>query len=243
MDRGTLLQAKNVHLGYGGSRVLERINLSICAAEFWVFLGHNGSGKTTLLKSFLGLLAPQKGELKYFSGDNSHQSFGFVPQETNINETFPITTREFVELGLIGTSIQPGETRISRVDWALRTLQLSPLASKTYPSLSGGQRQRALLARALVRRPALLLLDEPTNNLDPSGEEAFLRCLSELIQVEGCTILFVSHNLRLAEFYATHVALFLDGTVIGGPKNDVLTEANTERLYRPYDSAEPPHAP
>lgn len=243
MDNGTLLRADNVHLGYRGSRLLEGINLSIRTGEFWVLLGQNGSGKTTLLKSFLGLLAPQKGKLEYSCEGNPHRTFGFVPQESNINETFPLTTREFVELGLIGTIIRPSRSRTARVDWALQTLQLLPLDSIMYSSLSGGQRQRALLARALVRKPELLLLDEPTNNLDPSGEAAFLHCLCELNRTEGCTVLFVSHNLKLAKSYASHVGLFLNGTVIGGLKNNVLTKVNIERLYPRNDIMEPLRAP
>jgi ABC-type cobalamin/Fe3+-siderophores transport system ATPase subunit len=69
------------------------------------------------------------------------------------------------------------------------------------------------LARALIRRPRLLLLDEPTEGLDVSSEDALLRTLADLHREEHVTLLLVTHKLKLAARFATHVALFYDGTL------------------------------
>ena len=228
MDRDTaiVLQTTNLSVGYGNFVVLGRINLTIRAGELWFVLGRNGAGKTTLLQTLLGLLKPQTGRL-YRHIPNG---VGFVPQRCDINPTLPITVREFVGLGLVGTGLNRA-TRREYLDRALSMLDLDQLVQKNYWTLSGGQRQRALVARALVRRPALLILDEPTNNLDLTAENDFLQTLTDIHRQENNTCLFVTHNLGIAERYATHIGLVAQGTLIAGPKAEVLNESNLDRVY------------
>ena len=178
MDKSEIvLQTQAVSLGYGRKTVLRDVDLTIGAGEFWCFLGQNGVGKTTLLRALLGLLQPQAGQLRFHPELGRRERMGFVPQRCDLNPTLPITVREFTLLGLVGiraSRTQQGQ----RLAWALEKTSLSGMADKAYWSLSGGQRQRVLVARALVRRPALLILDEPTNNLDLAMEDAFLQTLS-----------------------------------------------------------------
>ena len=226
MDSDIVLQTTNLSVGYGNFVVLGRVNLTIRAGELWFVLGRNGSGKTTLLQTLLGLLNLQTGHL-YLQVPNG---VGFVPQHCDINPTLPITVREFVGLGLVGTDLNR-TTRREYLDRALSTLDLDQLEHKNYWTLSGGQRQRALVARAMVRRPALLILDEPTNNLDLTAENDFLQTLTDIHRQEHNTCLFVTHNLSLAERYATHIGLVAQGTLIAGPKAQVLNESNLDRVY------------
>ncbi len=226
MGSGILLQTTNLSVGYGNLVVLGRVNLTIRAGELWFMLGRNGSGKTTLLQTLLGLLKPQTGRL-YRQVANG---VGFVPQRCNINPTLPITIREFVGLGLVGTGLNRAAQR-EYLDRALSTFDLAQLKHKNYWTLSGGQRQRALVARAMVRRPTLLILDEPTNNLDLAAEGDFLQTLTDIHKRENNTCLFVTHNLSIAERYATHIGLVAQGTVIAGPKDQVLNESNLDRVY------------
>lgn len=226
MDSDVVLETTNLSVGYGNLVVLGRVNLTIRAGELWFVLGRNGSGKTTLLHALLGLLKPQAGRLHRQVANG----VGFVPQRCDINPTLPITIREFVGLGLVGTGLNRA-TQMEYLDRALRTLGLDQLGHKNYWTLSGGQRQRALVARALVRRPALLILDEPTNNLDLAAENDFLQTLADIHKREHNTSLFVTHNLGLAERYATHIGLVAQGTVIAGPKAQVLNESNLDRVY------------
>jgi ABC-type Mn2+/Zn2+ transport system ATPase subunit len=153
-----------------------------------------------------------------------------VPQRCDLNPSLPTTVREFVTLGLVGI---PGARKAARerLVWALERSGLAGLVDRSYWSLSGGQRQRALLARALIRRPALFIVDEPTNGLDPPSQELLMKALADLNRAERLTILFVTHDLPLAARYASHVALFVDGTVHAGPAGAVLTP---ERLRRAY---------
>jgi ABC-type Mn2+/Zn2+ transport system ATPase subunit len=225
-----ILHAEGLSLGYAGHRVLNDVSLVVRRGELWVFLGGNGQGKTSFLHAVLGLLPPLAGTLALHSDVARREHIGFVPQRCDLNPTLPTTVREFVSLGLVGMRLSTAE-RATRLSWALGHVGLESLIDQGYWALSGGQRQRALLARALIRRPQLLLLDEPTSGLDPASEDALLHLLTGWNRDEGRTILFVTHDVSVAERHATHVALFMEGRVIAGPRAAVLTRANLERIY------------
>jgi ABC-type Mn2+/Zn2+ transport system ATPase subunit len=226
----TILRSSSLSLGYGDHVVLRDVNFHVQMGEFWFFLGQNGGGKSTLLRAVLGLLPPRSGTLALHPALASRERTGFVPQRCDLNHTLPTTVREFVLLGLVGLRVGKDE-RNQRLAWALEKMGLLGLDGKNYWSLSGGQRQRALVARALIRRPALLVLDEPTNNLDLPTEDALLRLLAVLNREEQQTILFVTHNVELAKRYASHVGLLYSGQMLAGPREQILTSDNLARIY------------
>ena len=241
-----IYRASGVALGYGSHVILRGVNLEIRSGQFWSFLGPNGSGKTTLLRGFLGELKARAGTLEMPPPVDGVAPIGFVPQRCEINPTLPITLGEFVGLGLVGTRLSGAERR-EHLTWVLEALWLPNLAQQSYWTLSGGQRQRALIARALVRRPRVLVMDEPTNNLDLIAENVVLRALTDFRTQHQAACLLVTHDLGLAERYATHVGLVAQGGVLAGARADVLTRANLEHLYEraprgPRESAadEPP---
>ena len=226
----SVLLTHNLSLSYGQKTILQDVNLTVRAGEFWCFLGQNGVGKTTLLRALLGLLQPQAGQLQFHPELGRRECMGFVPQRCDLNPTLSITVREFALLGLVGIRVQRAQQH-ERLAWALEKMNLSGMADKDYWALSGGQRQRILVARALVRRPTILILDEPTNNLDLSMEDTFLQTLSALHAEEHTTILFVTHNVNIAAHYATHIGLVSAGTLVSGPREQVLTNHNLEQVY------------
>ena len=225
-----IYRASNVALGYDHHVILRGVNLEIHSGQFWSFLGPNGSGKTTLLRGFLGELKARAGTFQAPPSIDGVAPVGFVPQRCEINPTLPITLGEFVGLGLVGTRLSKAARR-ERMAWVLEVLWLPALARQSYWTLSGGQRQRALIARALVRRPRVLVMDEPTNNLDVDAESVVLKTLSDFCIQYHAACLCVTHDLGLAERYATHVGLGAEGGVLAGVREDVLTRANLERLY------------
>lgn len=223
-------RAMNVTLGYGNHVVLRGVNLEVRSGQFWSFLGPNGSGKTTLLRGFLGQLKAWVGTLQLPPAIDGVTPIGFVPQRCEINPTLPITLGEFVGLGLVGTRLSKAAQR-EHLAWVLEALWLPNLARQSYWTLSGGQRQRALIARALVRRPRVLVMDEPTNNLDLIAENVVLKALTDFRTHHQAACLFVTHDLSLAERFATHVGLVAQGGVLAGERAKVLTQANLENLY------------
>jgi len=230
VNRDVVLAARDLELGYARRSVLRGVCLEICAGEFWFLLGPNGSGKTTLLKAILGQITPRAGSLQLHGEHAARERIGFTPQRREIELALPTTLRELVSLGAVGLSLG-AEQRAQRLAWSLERVGIAHLADADFRALSGGQRQRALLARALIRRPRLLLLDEPTEGLDVSSEDALLRTLAELHRDEHVTLLLVTHKLKLAARFASHVALFYDGTLRGGPRDEMVSASIVERAF------------
>jgi zinc transport system ATP-binding protein len=190
----TVLSIKNLHYSYSKQKVLEDINLEVKERDFLVIIGANGGGKSTLLKLILGLLPLKEGEIKLYE-----KKIGYVPQNTNINNNFPIKVWEVVSLGY-----NPNESIKQRVKEVLKQVGLEGSFETKIGSLSGGQRQRVMIARALFSKPKLLLLDEPTSNIDPTASESIYKLLKELNQ--EITIVVVSHDISVILKYPTKIA-------------------------------------
>lgn len=226
----TIMEMKDLALGYDGARLLSGINFEIENGDMWCFLGPNGCGKSTLLKGMIGALRPLAGTITLDERFIRAADIGFVPQRCLMNETLPTTVHEFVTLGTAGLRMGRAAEEES-YKRALLAVGLSDMAAKDYRALSGGQKQRALLARTLVRRPKLIILDEPTNGLDMPAEEALLGALEKLNREEGITVVVVTHNLDIAGRFGKKFALFRRGTVLAGPKSITFTPENIKATY------------
>ncbi len=231
-----VLCLQHATVGYGSQPVLRNVDWEIRAGDLWFLLGRNGSGKTTLLRAMLGLLPLSSGEIERVPAHASRERTGFVPQRCELSPALPTTVREFVLLGLVGLSV-PRKERAARLAEALAATDLGGLGERSYWSLSGGQRQRALVARALVRRPALLIFDEPTEGLDAPSEAAFLDLVDRLRREHGATVLFVTHRLATAAGRATHLALVAGGTLLTGPLDTMLRRPELAEAFGRHAAA------
>jgi putative ABC transport system ATP-binding protein len=201
----------NVHKSYlmGKEAVpaLRGVSLSIAPGDFVCLMGPSGSGKTTLLNIIGGLDEPSRGHV-IVDGENlvaltpnklarvRLQKMGFVFQNYNLLANF--TARENVEAPMVLAQAGRKERRAR----ALHLLDKVGLADRAhhYPGeLSGGQQQRVAVARALANNPPILIGDEVTGDLDSESGLSIMRLLAELNR-EGMTIVFVTHDARMAEF-------------------------------------------
>ena len=176
-----LLHLKNITVAFGGSRLLDRAELSVSAGERLCLVGRNGSGKSTLLKIAAGLLEADAGTRFIQPG----ATIRYLAQEPDLSGF--ATTRDYVEAGL-----NPHDDP-NRSFYLLGNLGLT--GSENPATISGGEARRAALARALAPRPDILLLDEPTNHLDLKAIE-WLE--GELESAKGALIL-ISHDRRFLE--------------------------------------------
>ena len=148
-----LIAAKDLALGYSGVPAAWDITLDVQAGEGLALIGPNGSGKTTLLRAVLGDVRILSGTLEVGAS-----TIGYVPQNNDLDPTFPVSAREVVTMGLygeLGWGSRPGRAHRARVEEALERVGMAERASMRFGRLSGGQRQRILVARALVARPQL----------------------------------------------------------------------------------------
>ncbi len=202
-----LIEAKNVCLGYDGNDVVTDLTFSVNRGDYLSVIGENGSGKSTLIKALLGLKKCSSGHLHFLDGLKQNQ-IGYLPQQTAAQKDFPASVYEVVLAGCLGRKRFPffyssNDRRCALDNMAI--LGISDLKNKCYRTLSGGQQQRVLLARALCAAESLLLLDEPVTGLDPAATEEMYDLLYHLNRDHNITIIMVSHDIRAALRYSTHI--------------------------------------
>jgi len=180
-----LLQARGISKRFGRRTVLDHVDLAVAGREIVTVIGPNGAGKSTLLRILLGLLPPDAGERRLAPGIR----VGYMPQRLPVDETLPLTVRRFLRLGQAGTE--------ARLRAALDEVGAAEVLDTPIQRISGGEFQRVLLARALLRDPALLVLDEPVQGVDVAGQEDLFRLILEIRDRRGCGVLMVSHDLHL----------------------------------------------
>lgn len=212
-----LFATDNLAISYGSHEVMRDISFSVEQGDYIGVAGPNGSGKTSLIKAILGLLPAAAGKITFDPSIASSRSVGYLPQKAIQSDTlFPAKVKEVVAMGLLAHKRGAkffNTTDYTKVYSVLSKLGVAELADKKVGSLSGGQQQRVLLARALVSSPRLLVLDEPTSALDPKIREEFYELLGQLNELDGITILLVSHDMASIGKY-TKKLLYLDRRIV-----------------------------
>ncbi len=185
MTGDALLSLRDVHVTRGGRSILKDISLDLAAGEIITVIGPNGAGKSTLIKAALGIIDPDSGTVTRH-GD---PVIGYVPQSIALDPTLPLTVRRFLALA--------GEGNERAWKSALDRVGAGPLLEASMHDISGGEMRRVLLARALLRNPAVLILDEPTAGVDITGQGALYRLIQEIRTDLHCAVLLVSHDLHV----------------------------------------------
>jgi len=201
--------------GTGARRVtaLENICLDIDEGEFVTLVGASGCGKSTLLRTVAGLEVHTGGEIcasgSPVLGPDAEramvfQNYSLYPWLTVMgNIKFP---RQLAVHTRNRTSSDV-EVASGRADALLHLMGLEQVA-EAYPSqLSGGMQQRVAIARALMARPRILLMDEPFGALDAQTREVMHDLILHVCALEGCTVLFVTHDVEEAIYLGKRVVL------------------------------------
>ena len=223
-----LIAAKDLALGYSGVPAAWDITLDVQAGEGLALIGPNGSGKTTLLRAVLGDVRILSGALEVCAS-----TIGYVPQNSDLDPTFPVSAREVVTMGLygeLGWGSRPGRAHRARVEEALERVGMADRASTRFGRLSGGQRQRILVARALVARPQLILMDEPFNGLDQPNRDSLVSIVRQAT-ADGVGVVVSTHDLALAHLTCARACLLSGRQIAFGPVDEVLTEGLLARAY------------
>ncbi len=202
----------------GRTRALDAVDLDVKAGEFVAILGHNGSGKSTLAKHINALLFPTGGTVEVDgmdTTDESHlwdvrQEAGMVFQDPD-NQIIGQVVEEDVGFGPENLGV-PTKEIWERVEESLRVVGMYEYRKKSPNHLSGGQKQRVSIAGVIAMHPKCIIFDEPTAMLDPSGRKEVIRAARALNEVEGITILLITHYMEEA-IYADKVYVMDQGRV------------------------------
>lgn len=240
-----VLDARDVHLGFGGRRVLQNVSLRAHPGRLLALVGPNGAGKSSLLNLLAGLQRPSLGEVTL----EGHPLADWRPAtlarrramlSQKVQLGFAFRVEEVVMLGRSPhgeRSVDAIDRRI--VDAALLAVQAAHLRGRNYLELSGGEQQRVQLARVLAQvwehagadGASWLLLDEPEASLDIAHQHHVLGHAQALAR-QGYGVIAVLHDLNLAARYADEVALLAHGQLLrhGSPAHALDAEV-LSRVY------------
>jgi putative ABC transport system ATP-binding protein len=227
-----IIQVENVHKSYlmGKEAVpaLRGVSIEVAQGEMLCLMGPSGSGKTTLLNLLGGLDEPGRGhitidEQNVISMKEEQiarmrlDKLGFVFQTFNLLNNF--TAFENVEAPMVLAGQVRRRDRRARATLLLEQVGLSDRMDH-YPSeLSGGQQQRVAIARALANDPPIVIGDEITGDLDSQTGFEVMKLIRQLNQEQGKTVIYVTHDPRMAEF-ADRTIHLLDGIIHREEIND-----------------------
>lgn len=212
-----------------GTRALSDIALKVRKGEFIGILGSNGSGKTTLLKVMDGLVREYAGkvlldgkDVRKLSPREIYQKVGLVFQNPD-DQLFAPTVFEDVSFGPQNMGFKEDEVT-SRVQGALKAVDMDGFARKSIHNLSFGQKKRICIAGLLAMGHEILLLDEPTAGLDPMGEYKMMNLLTKLNKEQGVTIVMATHSVDLVPLFLDRLYILSKGRIVrSGPPAEVFT--------------------
>jgi len=230
------IEMTDVAKSFGGTAVLDGVNLSVEPGESLAIIGQSGSGKSVTLKCILGLVRPDRGSitvdgeeavgLKGRAQEAMRAKFGMLFQGSALFDSMPIWRN--VTFGLTqGRHVDAARMRavaqenLERVGLDAHILNLRP------SELSGGMQKRVALARAIAPRPEIIFFDEPTTGLDPIRADVINNLIVSLVDDLGVTALTITHDMASARKIAHRVAMLYKGRIIWrGPRDRLYDSGN-----------------
>ncbi|MBS0220936.1 MAG: ABC transporter ATP-binding protein [Proteobacteria bacterium] len=235
----TVLEARDLAVGYGSRIVSSGINLTLARSEVLCLLGPNGAGKTTLFKTLLGLIPPKAGEVRLagrpieaLSRTEMARTIAYVPQAQVME--FAYSVLDLVLMGRtahLGPFAAPRAVDRDRARAALAGLGILDLADADANRISGGQRQLVLVARALAQDAPFLVMDEPTASLDLANRLLVLDRVRRLRE-QNFGIVLSTHDPDQAHEVANRVAMIAGGRLAAyGSPEEALTGERLSAVY------------
>jgi phospholipid/cholesterol/gamma-HCH transport system ATP-binding protein len=243
-----MVEYRNIHKAFD-LPVLTGVDLRVETGETMAVVGPSGTGKSVLLKTTIGLIVPDRGDVRidgqsaYFSGPGTMEALrrraGYVFQGAALFDSMNVF--ENVSQGIPEERLRamPRGELMGRVARSLEVVNLDPaqVLGKLPSELSGGMRKRVGLARAIVGEPEILLYDEPVTGLDPVNAASIHLLIERLADELDVTSILVTHDVHGALVIADHVAMLTNGTIrfVGRPEEFKNTEDPMVQAYLSQD--------
>ncbi len=230
-------------LGFFSRRHIEavkNISFKIEGREIVSLVGESGSGKTTTAKMILRLFPPTSGKILFEGKDiwkdlkdqESIRDFRrkvhavFQDPFASYNPFYPVERTLWQAVNLLEKKLSNKKEALELIKESLVRVGIDPkdILGKYPHQISGGQKQRIMIARCWILKPLLIVADEPTSMIDASCRGGIIQLLEELREVEGTSIIFITHDLGLAYYVSDNIFVMKDGEIVerGHPDKVVL---------------------
>jgi ABC-type multidrug transport system ATPase subunit len=207
----TIVEARNLSLGYSGKKVIEGLNVAFAKGEWAVIAGRNGAGKSTLLRCLAGVLLPDAGTIVR-TEETQPQKIGFISDRLSLFEDW--TVERAVAFHRRVFVVPEFDDRL------LKRLGLGP--KDRIRDLSAGERAILHLSLVLSQKPRLLLIDEVMHMLDPYIRDLFIEALIEAMAVQQATVLTVNHTFSEIERIPDRVLVMDKGRFVVDETSEAL---------------------
>lgn len=238
MELPLAIECKGVSKRYAHFQ-MHNVDLSFEQGAVMGLVGPNGAGKSTLMRMIMGLIGPDKGEIRVMGHAMPEQQIaakrdiGFVAEDMRLYETQTLA----FHMDFVKSIFDTWDDDYAKT--LLRSFDLN--AKQKVKGMSHGQRVKSTLLLALARRPGLLVFDEPTTGLDPIVRKEVLDEMMNSLQDETRSILFSSHNTLDVEQISDYITFIYGGRVVESQnKEDFLDGWRRIRLTNPHSAPLPP---
>ena len=231
-----LLEARNLHIGYGDAPAVWDVSLDVGAAEIVSVIGPNGAGKTTLINAIAGLLRCRQGELRFDGVDmtcvraHDYCSHGIALVPEGRRLFVKMSVEENLELGCYLPAARAGRDQSLERVYGLFPI-LRDKRGQLAGELSGGQQQMVAIGRALMARPRIVLLDEPSLGLAPTVVDDMFEIIAR-VREEGAAVLLVEQNVLKALGIADRAYVLEQGRIVSaGLPDELLKQPHIREAY------------
>ncbi|TCN54537.1 ATP-binding cassette domain-containing protein [Flavobacterium circumlabens] len=218
-----IIEIKNLHKTFGkNNTILKGVNLTVNKGEDLVILGRSGSGKSVTIKCIVGLIEPDKGEIKVFDENVLNLSkkdlneirvrIGFLFQSGALYDSMSVRENLAFTLRKHKRDLTPEEVEAEVLE-ALDNVGLSDAIDKMPSELSGGMQKRIGLARTLILKPEIILYDEPTTGLDTITSREISELILEIKHKRKTTSIIITHDMACAKLTADRIMVLKDGVI------------------------------
>lgn len=230
-----LIELNDVHKSFGSQKVLSRLSLKIQRAETLGILGMSGGGKSVLLQLIVGLLWPDRGEIR-FKGRSLEEMSESDLLDVRRRVSYVFQSGAIFDFLSVGENIayplrergMADEEQIDRrVEELLDAVELEGMGDHEYDELSLGSKKQVAIARAIATNPEAILYDEPTAGVDPMIGKTLSRLIRKLNRRNNLTSVVVTHDLQCLATVSDRIILLKDGRI--------HFEGDLEALYSSSD--------
>jgi ribose transport system ATP-binding protein len=232
-----VLVAKGIGKSFPGVKALKGVNLYLHRGEVLAVLGENGAGKSTLMKILAGLQQADEGSIQWHGREVSFRStaeamqagIALIHQELNLSENLNAAANVFLGREPCQYGFVRRRAMERQAQELLDRLGFGLPATTAVEMLSPGKKQIIEIAKALASDARLLIMDEPTASLSQSEAELLFAVIKKL-QVQGVSVIYISHRLHEIQSIADRVTVLRDGENAGDLSREEITHDAMVRL-------------